>query len=164
MSQRMTLRMKDDETLVLSGLDEFLTGLLREIPGAGVPSAASRERFFPKPTGGLHPETDGDWQDFVQPELEGRFSQNRDRVAEDLKGLRDLGRAGWEVEIPLGHVGQWIHALNQARLALSCENELGDRELEEDFPPPGKRGVMLFQIRFYGLLQEWMLSLTDELG
>jgi hypothetical protein len=164
MSQRMTLRMKDGETLVLSGLDEFLCGLLREIPGAGVPSAASRERFFPKPTAGCHPEADEDWQDFIEPELEDRFSQNRSRVSEDLRGLQDRGRAGWELEIPMGHVGQWIHALNQARLALTCVNGLGDRELDEDVPPPGPRGVLLFQIRFYGLLQEWMLSLSDELG
>lgn len=164
MSQRMTLRMKDTETLVLEGLDEFLLGLLREIPRAGVPSAASRERFFPKPTAGRHPEADGDWQDFVEPELEDRFSQNRNRVAEDLRGLQDRGRAGWELEIPKGHVGPWIHALNQARLSLSCVHGLGDRELDEDIPPPGTRGVVLFQVRFYGLLQEWMLSLTEELG
>jgi hypothetical protein len=163
MSRRLTLRREDDQKFVLGGMDEFLTGLLREIPGAGVPEGEARERFFPKPTAGTHPEADGEWAEFVQPELEEQFLERRDCVAEDLRGLKDAGRRGWELVIPRKHLGAWIHALNQARIALSCRNRLGERELDEDVNLLGPEGVLVFQVRFYGLLQEWMLSVTDEL-
>jgi hypothetical protein len=40
---------------------------------------------------------------------------------------------------------------------------LGERELEEDTEVSGEEGLVLFRIQFYGLLQEWMLSLVDSL-
>jgi hypothetical protein len=144
-------------------MDEFLSGLLLEIPEAGAPSPQARERLFPKPTAGRNPETDQDWADFIQPDLEDQFSKNRNRVAEDLRGMRNLGRKGWELDIPREHLAEWIHALNQARIALSCLNNLGEKDLDEQTPLHGPSGLLVFQIQFYGVLQEWMLSLTDDI-
>lgn len=163
MSRKLTLRAKDSKTLVLAGMDEFFGSLLREIPLLGTPASGSERRLFPDPTGGRDPDADADWQEFVRPELEEHFAMNRDVVEEDLQGIRDAGAGGLEVEIPLAHLSQWIHALNQARLALNAQYNLGDRDLEEDTDLSAEEGLVLFRIQFYGLLQEWMLSLVDSL-
>ena len=163
MSRKLTLRAKDAQTLVLSGLDEFLGSLMRDIPLLGTPSSGSEGRLFPDPTGGREAEADADWREFVRPELEDQFALNRDVVEEDLQEMRDCRSGGLEVEIPRAHLPQWIHALNQARLALNTLHGLGERELEEDTEVSGEEGLVLFRIQFYGLLQEWMLSLVDSL-
>ena len=163
MSRKLTLRAKDAQTLVLSGMDEFLGSLMRDIPLLGTPSSGSEGRLFPDPTGGREAEADADWREFVRPELEDHFALNRDVVEEDLQKLRDSKSGGLEVEIPRAHLPQWIHALNQARLALNARYDLGERELEEDTEVSGEEGLVLFRIQFYGLLQEWMLSLVDSL-
>ena len=163
MSRKLTLRTKDSKTLILSGMDEFLGGLMRDIPLLGTPSSQSEQRLFPDPTGGREAEADADWREFVRPELEDYFAANRDVVEEDLEGLRESKGGGLEVEIPMAHLPQWIHALNQARLALNTKHNLGERELEEDDELSGEVGLVLFHIQFYGLLQEWMLSLVDSL-
>jgi hypothetical protein len=163
MSRKLILRSKDASTLVLSGMDEFLGSLMRDIPLLGTPSSGSEQRLFPNPTGGREVEADADWREFVRPELEDHFAQNRDIVEEDLQGIRDSRNGELEVEIPRAHLPQWIHALNQARLALDAMHGLGERELEENTEVSGEEGLVLFQIQFYGLLQEWMLSLVDSL-
>jgi hypothetical protein len=163
MSLKLTLRAKDAKTLVLSGMDEFLGALLRDIPLLGTPSSGSEQRLFPGPTGGREAEADADWQEFVRPELEDFFATNRDVIEGDVQEMRDARGGGLEVEIPMAHLPQWIHALNQARLALHTQHQLGERELEEDGELSGEDGLVLFQIQFYGLLQEWMLSLVDSL-
>jgi hypothetical protein len=108
-------------------------------------------------------EADADWREFVRPELEDFFASNRDVIEEDLQEIRDARGGGLEVDIPMAHLPQWIHALNQARLALHTQHQLGEREVEEDGELSGEDGLVLFQIQFYGLLQEWMLSLVDSL-
>jgi hypothetical protein len=163
MSCKLTLRRKDSKTLLLSGMDEFLGGLMRDIPLLGTPSSQSEQRLFPDLTGGREAEADADWREFVRPDLEDHFAMNRDVVEEDLQGMRDSKSGGLEVEIPMAHLPQWIHALNQARLALNTQHNLGERELEEDEAVSGEEGLVLFHIQFYGLLQEWMLSLVDSL-
>jgi hypothetical protein len=163
MSRKLTLRKKDPKTLVFGGMDDFFGSLLREIPLMGTPSSGSERRLFPDLTGGRESGADADWRELVRPELEEHFAQNRDVVEEDLQGIRDNGADGLEVEIPLAHLNQWIHALNQARLALNAQYDLGDRDLEEDTDLSGEEALALFRIQFYGLLQEWMLSLVDSL-
>ena len=163
MSIQLTLLPKDAETLLLAGLDEFLAGLLREVPSAGTPSEGNESRLFPDPTRGREPEADEDWSQYVRPELEEWFADNRQVVARDLKGLCDRGARGMEMEIPLAHLGAWIHALNQARLALTELHRLQERELDEDLEASGLRGLVLFQVQFYGLMQEWLLAHTDSL-
>jgi hypothetical protein len=60
------------------------------------------------------------------------------------------------------HLEAWIHALNQARLALAARHEFAERELEREVPTEGgERALALFQIHFYGLLQEFFLRQLD---
>ncbi len=163
MSHKLTLRSKDPKTLVLSGLDEFLSALLRDVPLIGTPSGRSEKRLFPDPTGGTESQTDADWRELVRPELEEHFALNRDIVREDLEQLRPTRGGGFELEIAVAHLPQWIHSLNQARLALDAHHQIGERQLDEESELSGEEGLAMFQIQFYGLLQEWMLSRVDSL-
>jgi hypothetical protein len=163
MSRKLTLRSKDPDTLVLSGLDDFLGALLRDVPLIGTPSGGSEKRLFPDPTGGREAQTDTDWRELVRPELEEYFALNRDVVQGDLRQLRATRGGVFELEIAVAHLPQWIHSLNQARLALDAQHQIGERQLDEESELSGEEGLALFQIQFYGLLQEWMLSRADSL-
>ncbi len=163
MSRRLTLQVKDAQTLVLSGLDDFLSDILCRIPEAGAPHPDSDARLFPPLSAGREPEMDADWKEFVRPELESQFSWNRDVVAEDLKGLRSEGRRGITIEILQAHVPAWVHALNQARLSLVARHSVSEEALEEGSLVPGLEGLALFQIQFYGMLQEWMIEAGDSI-
>lgn len=163
MSRRLTLQAKDAATLLLSGLDGFLAELLLKIPESGAPHPESESRIFPSPSGGSEPEMDEEWREFVRPELESQFGWNRNLVAEDLKGLRTSVGRELELEIPQLHVGAWVHALNQARLSLVSCHHISDKALEEGPVLPGMEGMILFQIQFYGLLQEWLIEAGDSI-
>ncbi len=162
MSQKLSLKLKAPDVFVLEGLDDFLAALLREVPDAGAPHPDSAERFFPKLTAGRDKAADEEWRDLVGSDLETHFSWNRDRVEQDLKGLRSPGGEVWEVEIPVAGMPAWIHALNQARLSLSERFQLDEVDLEESGGKPGPEGLILFQMQFYGMLQEWLLSAGDS--
>jgi hypothetical protein len=163
MNRQLTLKVKDPETLVLSGLDDFLVELVRRIPADGAPHPDSDERLFPAPSRGREPEMDAEWVDFVRPELEEQFGRNRDRVTEDLHALRKQGPLGMELEIPQRHVPSWVHALNQARLSLVARHKISDEALEDSSFFTGPQGLVLFQIQFYGLLQEWLIEAGQAL-
>lgn len=158
MSRKLILERKDEHTLRLSGLDTFLTRLLQEVPSAGEPGPACEARFFPKPTAGQDSKADGDWKQFVRPELEELFSESRRRIARDLEGICATGRGGYALEIPEANRWEWIHGLNQARLALATVHGLGEAELEKKVPLEPSASFAAFQIQFYALLQEWLLS------
>ena len=163
MSRKLTLHNKNPNTLVLSGLDDFLGALLRDVPEIGTPTAGSERRLFPDPTGGREIQADADWREFVRPELEEHFALNRDVVRDDLQQMRPARGGVFELEIAVAHLPQWIHALNQARLALDAQHQIGERQMDEESELSGEEGLALFQIQFYGLLQEWMLSRVDSL-
>ena len=163
MSCRLTLGSKDPQTLVLSGLDDFLSELLRRIPDAGAPHPDTDARLFPRPSHGREPEMDAEWAEFVRPELEAQFEWNRDRVAEDLLALRQVEGRGMVIEIPQSHVPAWVHSLNQARLSLVTRHKVEDEALEDGRILPGAHGLILFQIQFYGLVQEWLMEAGEAL-
>lgn len=162
MSRRLTLSAKDPETLLLAGMDDFLAELVMRIPEAGAPHPETDARLFPSLSGGREPEMDEEWEEFVRPELEAQFGWNRDRVAEDLEGLKREAGRGLCLEIPQAHVPAWVHALNQARLSLVTRHQIRDEALEDAGMPAGN-GIVLFQIQFYGLLQEWLIEAGHSL-
>lgn len=162
MSQRLTLRQKATDVFVLEGLDDFLAALLREVPDAGAPHPDSAERFYPRLTAGRDKAADEEWKDLVGDDLEAHFSWNRDRVEQDLKGLRSHGSEGWAVDIAVAGMPAWIHALNQARLSLSERFQLDEVDFEDSGGSPGPEGLILFQMQFYGMLQEWLLAAGDS--
>ena len=149
------------EALQISDLDPFLAELLRQIPAStsseGAPDAEAR--LFSRPS--AEPEICTEWKNYVEPELRRLFRSSTQTVAEDLaqlngneKSLRNRG-----LTIPFEHADAWLNALNQARLVIAEKNKFSDEELNDhDRSPIGsRRDLSLFQINFYGFLQEFIL-------
>ena len=163
MSQRLYFQINEDGSLLLGGLDEFLTTLIRDLPQIGCPEPCSESRLFPNLTGGRQPEADADWAEFVRPELEAQFEWNRDRVAEDCEKIRADGPDAFQLVIPKANGPAWVHALNQARISLSAKYCFTEAQMEEGIADGGLERVAMFQMQFYGMLQEWVLSVVDDL-
>jgi Domain of unknown function (DUF2017) len=149
------------EALQISDLDPFLAELLRQIPAStsseGAPDAEAR--LFSRPS--AEQEICTEWKNYVEPELRRLFRSSTQTVAEDLaqlngneKSLRNRG-----LTIPFEHADAWLNALNQARLVIAEKNKFSDEELNDhDRSPIGsRRDLSLFQINFYGFLQEFIL-------
>jgi hypothetical protein len=152
---------RDGETLQIADLDPFLAELLRQIPSStsseGVPEAESR--LFSKPS----PEKEmcAEWKSYVEPELRRLFRSATETVAADLVQLNGNEKSlrNRTLRIPLEHADAWLNALNQARLVIATKNGFSEEELNDhDRSPIGsRRDLSLFQINFYGFLQEFIL-------
>jgi hypothetical protein len=67
------------------------------------------------------------------------------------------------MEIPSNHMDAWLNTLNQSRLAIAEENGFGEKDLSEEIVPDASnpRTLALFQISFYGFLQECLVKMQD---
>jgi hypothetical protein len=154
-------RRKDE--LEISELDPFLAELLRQIPGStkseGVPAA--EERLFTPPAASHEEEFCGEWKLYVQPELRRLFRSATATVAADLEQLNGKEKtfANCTLRIPAKHADAWLNALNQARLVIAAKNNFTDGELCDHYRSPigSRRDLSLFQVNFYGFLQEFIL-------
>lgn len=163
MSQRLLFQTNEDGSVLLGGLDDFLVSLIRDLPQVGSPEPKSESRLFPSLTEGRQPEADADWAEFVRPDLEAHFQMNRDRVEEDCQKISPEGQRSFKLEIPQESAPAWIHAINQARLSLAAKYHFSDEQLEEGTGGEGPERLAMFQMQFYGMLQEWLLSVTETL-
>jgi hypothetical protein len=157
----------DEKSLLLSRLDPLLIDLLRRIAKSADPgdSTAARARLYSAPT---HDQREAelieDWRDYIEPELARLFLSAIGVIETDLQTLR-LEKVGGEatLSIPLSHLENWIHGLNQARLALSARHDFSEEEMENILPLSGDpRAVALLQVRFYGILQELFLRELED--
>lgn len=157
----MHIRRLNQHAIALEEIDPFcarlLTGIALRADPAGDPAA--RARLFSTPTHGAEPETDADWKEYVEPDLRRIFQDAIDVVKGDLGGFPpEGGGPPYELRIPLAHLDAWIHALNQARLALAARFQFTEHDMDHrttlDADP---RSRALFEVRFYGLLQEFFL-------
>lgn len=156
----MQLSRPDKDTVRLSQLDPLLAELLRRIPRSADPSdsEAARARLFSAPTHDAgEAELIDDWSRYIEPELARLFQSALAIIAGDLARMR-VTRGEATLSIPTAHLENWIHGLNQARLALSARHEFADEDMEQPLPVAGDpRSFALLQMRFYGLLQELFL-------
>ncbi|HYR57992.1 MAG TPA: DUF2017 family protein [Chthoniobacteraceae bacterium] len=160
----MKIHRPDAKTLVIEEIDSLLGELLRQIPASADPSGseAATARLFPTPTGGREPKEDAEWRELVEPELRELFLDAVGVVQEDLKKFVAAPESR-TLRLPMKHLEAWIHALNQARLALTARHGFTDRELEREVPmEEGERALVLFQVHFYGLLEEFFLRQLEE--
>jgi len=159
----------DDGDLLLLHLDLFLVELLRQIPLNADPgdSDAARERLFSVPTSS-DPKANDDWKNYVHPGMRQLFETATETVKRDLETFEQMdeqqldepsARAHCTLRIPAGHFENWLNALNQARLALAARHAFTDSDLDTDEPLSliDQRGLSLFQIHFYGFLQECLI-------
>ena len=149
------------DALQISELDPFLAELLRQIPLSTNPegAAAAEARLFSQPS--AETEICAEWKSYVEPELRRIFRSATETVADDLAQLngneKSLGNR--VLRIPVEHADAWLNTLNQARLVIATKYEFSDEELNDhDRSPIGsRRDLGLFQMNFYGFLQEFIL-------
>lgn len=158
----MEIRRQDD-VLELSELDPFLAELLRQIPestkAAGIPAA--EERLFTTPAAEKEAEIRQEWKLYVEPELRSLFRNATETVTDDLKPLNGSSKpfANCTLRIPIAHADAWLNALNQARLVIASKYGFTEAELSDHYRSPigSRRDLSLFQVNFYGFLQEFIL-------
>jgi uncharacterized protein DUF2017 len=163
----MEIRRRNDE-IEISELDPFLAELLRQIPASADPQGAptAEQRLFSSPANGTETEFCAEWKLYVEPELRRLFQTATQTVAADLEQLNGSEKtfANRALHIPWKHADAWLSALNQARLVLVAKYNFSDAELGDHFRSPigSRRDLSLFQVNFYGFLQECILREVDN--
>jgi hypothetical protein len=101
-----------------------------------------------------------EWKTYVEPELRRLFQTATETVAQDLQQLDGNEKfANRTLRIPSKHGDAWLSALNQARLVIATKNNFTETELNDHCRSPigSRRDLSLFQVNFYGFLQEFIL-------
>jgi hypothetical protein len=153
---------RQQDCLEITELDPFLAELLRQIPEScnveGV--EAAQQRIFSQP--GKDAEICAEWKVYVEPELRRLFRSATGTVADDLEQLNGCKKpfANCTLRIPLENTDAWLNALNQARLAIAAKYNFTDGELCDHYRSPigSRRDLGLFQVNFYGFVQEFILQ------
>jgi hypothetical protein len=157
----MKLSATESGALDLEEIPPFLFELLKAIPlRAASDDPRAEGRFYPAPA--VDEALVEDWESLVQPGLQETFLSARETVLADLRSTSAAGD-GFAMGIPANHMDAWLSALNQARLAIAAENHFGEADLSQEIEPDTSdpRSIALFQISFYGFLQECLVKMQD---
>ena len=171
----------DNQTIAIGPIDLFCCELIRQIRVSAEPgdNTVARERLFPGPTASddADAEAEEDWREYVHPELEQLFASHLEIIERDLDGFPEESRVpnvkeGSEetfdgdehvLRIPITHLDAWIHGLNQARLAIAARHDFTEKDMDGEIPIDGDgRALALFQVHFYGILQECFLRILGS--
>ena len=150
-------------SLEINEIDPFLAELLREIPASteAEKDSAAERRLFSLPADSSQKELCAEWKVYVEPELRRLFQSATETVEEDLRQLGNNEKPfeNCALRIPLAHAEAWLNALNRARLALAAKFDFNEAELCDHYRSPigSRRDLSLFQVNFYGFLQEFIL-------
>ena len=156
------------KALEISEVDPFLAELLRQIPEStkADESEEAQKRLFSLPADPREEELCTEWKVYVEPELRRIFQTATETVAADLGQLNGNSKpfANCTLRIPTAHAEAWLSALNQARLVIASKYAFTDGELCDHYRSPigSRRDLGLFQVNFYGFLQECILHEIDE--
>ena len=154
---------RHNDEIEISELDPFLAELLRQVPASANPEGvpAAQQRLFSPPTNGKETEICAEWKLYVEPELRRLFRSATETVTDDLTQLngKEKSLSNCVLHIPIAHADAWLNTLNQARLVIAAKYKFSDEELNDhDRSPIGsRRDLGLFQVNFYGFLQEFIL-------
>jgi hypothetical protein len=152
------------DALEIAELDPFLAELLRQVPDSTNPEDddAAKARLFTLPAEESDTEICAEWKLYVEPELRRLFQSATETVAADLKQLNGQTKpfANCTLRIPKEHAEAWLSALNQARLVIASKYGFTESELSDHYRSPigSRRDLGLFQVNFYGFLQEFILQ------
>ena len=154
---------RHNDHIEISELDPFLAELLLQIPASASPDGVppAEQRLFSSPANRKETELCAEWKVYVEPELRRLFQSATETVAADLAQLKGNEKilANRTLRIPAKHADAWLSALNQARLVIAAKNNFTEGELGDHLRSPigSRRDLSLFQINFYGFLQEFIL-------
>ncbi len=152
------------DAVEVAELDPFLAELLRQIPESTVAggSPEAEKRLFTLPANEAEKELCAEWKLYVEPELRCIFQTATETVTADLKQLNGKAKpfANCSLRIPTAHAEAWLSALNQARLVIAAKYAFTDGELCDHYRSPigSRRDLSIFQVNFYGFLQEFILQ------
>jgi hypothetical protein len=152
------------DVLEISELDPFLAELLRQIPDSTNPEGieAAENRLFSLPANPSDTNQCAEWKLYVEPELRRLFHTATETVSSDLKMLNGTTKpfANCTLRIPTKNSEAWLSALNQARLVIASKYAFTESELCDHYRSPigSRRDLGLFQVNFYGFLQEFILQ------
>ena len=113
----------------------------------------------------------GDRPRTSQTEAESHYHGHRERLRTRFRDSGETALADYEVLelllfrlIPRQHAEAWLNALNQARLVISSKYGFNEHDLGDHYRSPigSRRDLSLFQVNFYGFLQEFILSDMDS--
>ena len=155
---------RQNDCLEISELDPFLAELLRQIPESTNTEGAetAHQRLFSSPAPASEREICAEWKVYVEPELRRLFQTATETVAADLQQLNGSTKpfANCTLRIPAQNAEAWLNALNQARLVIAAKYNFTDGELCDHYRSPigSRRDLGLFQVNFYGFLQEFILQ------
>lgn len=158
---------RDGDALEIRDLDPFLAELLRQIPSSTNPDGVetAQNRLFSDPVANREGDMCAEWKLYVEPELRRLFQSATATVSADLQQLNgnEKSFANCTLRFDVRNAEAWLSALNQARLVIAAKFEFTEGELCDHYRSPigSRRDLSLFQVNFYGFLQEWILR---ELG
>ena len=93
------------------------------------------------------------------------FNSATETITADLAQLNGGTEpfANCKLRIPTENTDAWLNALNQARLAIAAKYNFTDGELCDHYRSPigSRRDLGLFQVNFYGFLQEFILQESE---
>ena len=161
----MRVRVVEDQMVEISEMDSLCCECLQQI----VVSARSddhpavQQRLYSSPTQGRNATLERDWKNYVEPDLREFFLSTQQVVARDLDCLiLEQENADARLCIPVKHLDEWIHCLNQARLALATRYKFDEQDMDAPTPPGvNARSLALFKVHLYGFLQECFLRELD---
>ena len=156
----MEIERNEDGSFTLSEIEPTLTEILLAIPSAIEPEGDQKvlDRLYPSPVSSpSETEVLEEWKEFVAPELKKLFHDAAVVVKDDLDHLVDEPS---RLTIPAANVDAWLNVLNQARLALAARYDVTEEDMERPIAQVlnDEREVALFQIHFYGFLQECLIK------
>lgn len=172
----MQLRVIKGGAWEISKVSEIEYLFLKRVAAAADPEGcdAARRRIYPEGPGGTDdPDqaggSEGDWREFVIPDLERSFETAVEVLSADVENAKlisvDKGEKFLQISVPPEHTDQWYCALNQARLVLAerydlpmsdAERELGESSIDE-------RWIALGQSDLYAFIQSFLLETVMKL-
>jgi hypothetical protein len=158
------------DCIEISELDPFLAELLRQIPDSADTEGveAAQDRVFSSPAPTSEREICAEWKLYVEPELRRLFQGATEIVTGDLQQLNGSTKemANCTLRIPLSNSDAWLNALNQARLVIASKYDFTDADLRDHYRSPtgSRRDLGLFQVHFYGFIQEFILHELENPG
>jgi hypothetical protein len=159
---------REEDFIEISDLDPFLAELLRQVPEStnteGVEGA--QQRLFSSPAAASEREICAEWKVYVEPELRRLFQTATEIVSGDLQQLNGSTKpfANCTLRIPAKNSDAWLNALNQARLVIAAKYNFTETDLCDHYRSPigSRRDLGLFQVNFYGFLQEFILHEPEK--
>lgn len=159
----MKVERPSPDALRFAELDPFLFELLKLMPSIADDTAepAVRDRLFPDPSD--EDEANAEWHSLTGPELQALFDTANQTVRHDLADAGGDADAGYSVTLPLDHAEAWLNCLNRARLALAAAHDIGERDMACEIRADirSSRELAVFQVQFFGILQECILHEID---